>query len=141
VCAGPCNAVDFQRNLNILQKSGNGSGTQQTQASPSNQSTPAQPEGPRFEPSAKHGSEDKGDVSRGPKNGQAALDNSIQVKGTSPRRVGVDRGNGKIVVLDQTREGVFHGHVRDWTDLTQQQRNALVKAELTNKKGQLLPLE
>ena len=62
----------------------------------------------------------------------------MQVKETSPRRVGADKKNGEIVVLDQTREGIYHGHVRGWKDLTQQQRNALIKGKITNKKGDIL---
>jgi hypothetical protein len=41
----------------------------------------------------KHGKEDKGDISKAPKDGQKALDNSVQMKDTSPRRVGVDQDN------------------------------------------------
>ena len=62
----------------------------------------------------------------------------MQVKDTSLRRVGVDRQNGQLVVLDQTRDGVFHGHVRGWEKLTQQQRNSLMKAGLTDKKGLII---
>ena len=69
-----------------------------------------------FEPSPKHGTSarntSKGVASRGPTDGQHALDNSIQVKSTSPRRVGVDKANGEITVFDRTSDGVFHGHVR-----------------------------
>ena len=91
-----------------------------------------------FEPSPKHGPEARGDASAGPKDGQTALDNSVQVKGTSPRRVGVDGQNGEIVVLDQTSHGKFHGHVRGWGDLTDQQRNALIKQGLTDKRGKII---
>ncbi len=101
------------------------------------QSTPSNPNG-QFEPSPKHGPEKCGDVSAGPKDGQTALDNSTQVKGTSPRRVGVDKANGQIVVLDQTSKGQFHGHVRSWSELSDQQRNALTKAKLVDKRGNIL---
>ena len=64
-----------------------------------------------FQASPKHGTSarntSKGVASRGPTNGQHALDNSVQVKNTSPRRVGVDRANGEIVVFDQTSRGIF----------------------------------
>jgi hypothetical protein len=60
-------------------------------------------------------------VSPAPANGQGALDNSVQVKDTSPRRVGVEPDTGDYVVLDQTRaspgEGqpeVYHGHTVPW---------------------------
>ncbi|MEJ1932620.1 RHS repeat-associated core domain-containing protein [Nostoc sp. NIES-2111] len=91
-----------------------------------------------FEPSPKHGREKRGEVSAGPKDGQAALDASVQVKDTSPRRVGVDRKNGEIVVLDQTSSGKFHGHVRGWKELNDQQRNALVNGGYTDRRGNIL---
>ena len=112
-------------------------GTQAAQPSQGDQSTPANPNG-QFEPSPKHGSEQKGNISAGPKDGQTALDNSVQVKDTSPRRVGVDKKNGQIVVLDQTSKDTFHGHVRDWKNLSSQQQNALIKAKLVDKKGKIL---
>jgi hypothetical protein len=92
-----------------------------------------------FQASPKHGTSarntSKGVASRGPTDGQHALDNSVRVKSTSPRRVGVDRENGEIVVFDQTSEGIFHGHVRSFKDLTSQQKNALRNAGLVDKKG------
>jgi hypothetical protein len=93
---------------------------------------------PVYEASPKHGQTAKGEVSAGPKDGQTALDNSTQVKGTSPRRVGVDAANGEIVVLDQTSAGKFHGHVRSWDQLTDQRRNALIKNNLADKRGNIL---
>ena len=92
-----------------------------------------------FDPSPKHGASarntSKGVASPGPKDGQHALDNSVQVKSTSTRRVGVDKENREITVFDQTSEGVFHGHVRSFEDLTSQQQNALKKAGLVDKKS------
>jgi hypothetical protein len=91
-----------------------------------------------FEESPKHRGVDSENVSRGPKDGQAALDRSVQVKETSPRRVGVDAANGEIVILDRTSEGRFHGHVRTWDQLTDQQRNALIRNNLTDKRGNII---
>ena len=70
-----------------------------------------------------------------------------------PRRVGVDPQNGEIVVFDRTgakmggdptvwggkQGGEFHGHVRQWNELTRLQQNALIKAGLTDKRGNILP--
>jgi uncharacterized protein RhaS with RHS repeats len=89
-----------------------------------------------------HGRTDNAVKSRAPTNGQAALDNSIQVKNTSPRRVGVDVTNREIVVLDRTQtfpNGVeeYHGHVREWDDLHTDQQNALKDAGLVDKKGKI----
>jgi hypothetical protein len=104
------------------------------------QSTPADPnqKKPKYEKSDKHGEVKRGRSSAAPKDGQTALDNSTQVKDTSPRRVGVDKANEEIVVLDQTSEGVFHGHVREWGELTSEMQNALKEAGLTDARGGIL---
>ncbi len=96
---------------------------------------------PTFEPSSKHGTSDKGNISQGPKDGQAALDHSVHVKGTSPRGVGVDAANRQIVVLDQTSKGKFHGHVGSWDQLTDQMRNSLIKNKMTDRRGYILSQE
>jgi hypothetical protein len=110
------------------------------------QSTPADPnqQKPQYEPNPKHGPEKKGNVSAAPKDGQTALDNSVQVKDTSPRRVGVDPANNQIVVLDQTTaanesgSATFHGHVRAWNELTPEMQNALKNANLTDARGNIV---
>ncbi len=68
-----------------------------------------------------------------PIDGQAALDNSIQIKPTSPRRIGTS--NGQIVVLDKTMPGLYHGHVRAWGELTNSMRSVLIKGGLVSRKG------
>lgn len=89
-----------------------------------------------------HGAADNMIKSRAPTNGQAALDNSVQVKDTSPRRVGVDAENVELVVLDKTRahpsgDEEFHGHVRCWCDLHNDQQSALKKAGMVTSKGKI----
>jgi len=66
----------------------------------------------------KHGKFDKGSKnSRKPQNGQEALNSSERVKETSERRVGVDRENGEVVVMDKHDtiggDDIYHGHVQD----------------------------
>jgi hypothetical protein len=107
-----------------------------------------------YEAGAKHGPEARGS-SRGvnsaePTNGQAALDNSVQVKGTSPRRIGIDTENNEFVVLDRTRQvpcgcgdgdgfnNLFHGHVRAWDDLEDVMQNALRRAGMVDRRGNIL---
>ncbi|MFJ1760391.1 RHS repeat-associated core domain-containing protein [Amycolatopsis sp. NPDC088138] len=79
-----------------------------------------------YDASGKHlGSErpsSRGPNSAEPANGQAALENSVQIKDTAPRRVGMSEG--EVVILDRTRvvpcgctvedgfNELFHGHVR-----------------------------
>lgn len=71
----------------------------------------------RYEPAPYHGRVGSGVKSRGPTNGQAALDNSLQVTETSARRVGIDPGTNEFVIFDRTSDGLFHGHVRTWNEL------------------------
>jgi hypothetical protein len=105
-----------------------------------------------YEPSPKHGATErqttKGVSNRAPKNGQDALDHSVQVKDTSPRRVGIDYEEGEFVVFDETHQpgqqapmqstGVYHGHVRTWDQLDQPMQNALIRAGMTNRNGKIL---
>ena len=96
---------------------------------------------------AKHGREARGQISREPGNGQDALDQSIQVKPTSSRRVGIDYDDGAIVVFQCHDEGefpdrpgqeIFHGFVVAWDDLRQDVKNALLRARLVNRRGKIL---
>lgn len=91
-----------------------------------------------YEPNPKHGSVDRAGASRAPTNGQEALDNSVRIKDTSPRRVGVDPKTKDIVVFDQHLEGKFHGHVREWGELTSEMQNALRNSGLVNARGKVL---
>ncbi|WP_327234756.1 polymorphic toxin-type HINT domain-containing protein [Streptomyces sp. NBC_01317] len=109
--------------------------------------------GSLYEAGGKHGASARGS-SRGtnsaePQNGQAALDNSVPVKGTSPRRVGVDVENGEIVVLDRTVQrpckcggggtnDIYHGHVRGWGDLHIDMQNSLRRAGLVDRRGRVI---
>ena len=91
-----------------------------------------------YEASPKHGSTARGSISAAPRNGQEALDLSIQVKPTSPRRVGIDYKTGEFNVFDQTSSGVFHGHVRTWDQLTPEMQRALKQAGMVDSRGRIL---
>jgi hypothetical protein len=91
-----------------------------------------------YESSPKHGDTPRGPISAAPQNGQAALDISIQVKPTSPRRVGIDYETGEIVVFDQTVPGKFHGHVRPWDQLTTDIQRALINSGMMDRRGRIL---
>jgi hypothetical protein len=78
-----------------------------------------------------------------PKNGQQALDNSVPVPGNTTRRIGVSCN--EIVILDQTSEGLYHGHVRTWKELisggyrqTENMKNVLVENVLVGSSGKIL---
>jgi hypothetical protein len=98
-------------------------------------------QGPRYEPSPKHGTSQRGDVAPAPSNGQAALDRSVQIKPTTTRRVGVDAKSQEIVVFDETHpgQGIFHGHVRSWGELRPEMQNALRRAGLVDGRGRIVP--
>ncbi|MEU9628515.1 DUF6531 domain-containing protein [Streptomyces luteogriseus] len=110
---------------------------------------------------SKHGSGSsssaKGEVSRAPTNGQAALDRSIDMDPNNPnvtRRLGVDHVNNEIVVLDRHRaildkdgnivKEVYHGHVQSSypsKSVTQGDLTKLKKAGMIDnvKKQRVLP--
>ncbi len=92
----------------------------------------------RYEANPKHGKDKKGNASAAPQNPQEVLDNSLELPGNTTRRVGVDVENKEFNVFDEHSEGKFHGHVRQWGELTQQMKNVLIDAGLVNKKGKIL---
>lgn len=83
----------------------------------------------KYEDASYHHKNSSGQKSSAPKDGQKALDNSFLVaeKGNTSyqRRIGVS--DGQYVVLDQTSEGVFHGHTREWAELTDKMKSILIK--------------
>lgn len=85
-----------------------------------------------------HGRVSNSIKNKAPVNGQDALDMSVQVKATSPRRVGIDYKTGEFAVFDQTTKGVFHGHVRSWSELTSPMQNSLRQSGMVNRKGNIL---
>lgn len=95
-----------------------------------------------YEASPKHGTRPyetaRGVSNPAPRNGQDALDASLQIKDTSPRRIGIDYQSQEFVVFDQTRSGVFHGHVRSWDELDQPMKNTLQRAGTVDGRGRIL---
>lgn len=91
-----------------------------------------------YEAALYHGKVDNAVKSRAPVNGQEALDFSIQVKPTSPRRVGIDYDSKEFVVFDKTLDTTYHGHVRSWSDLHPDMQKALQQAGMADRKGNIL---
>ena len=90
-----------------------------------------------YEKASYHGSKSNSIKNKAPNLGQEALDNSVPIKeGTTTRRVGIS--DGEIVVFDETTQGVFHGHVRSWGELSQSMQAALRKSGLVTKKGKII---
>jgi RHS repeat-associated protein len=98
-------------------------------------------DGLTYEPSPKHGLTQRGDAAPAPTNGQQVLERySTPIKSTTTRRVGVDPTTGEYDVFDETYPGsnIFHGHARSWGQLTQDMRNALIRAGYVNRRGNIL---
>jgi RHS repeat-associated protein len=91
-----------------------------------------------YEAASYHGKVDNAVKSRAPINGQDALDASVLVKDTSPRRVGIDYDAGEFVVFDKTIGNKYHGHVRSWKDLHPDMQKALIKSKMVDNKGKIL---
>ncbi len=89
-----------------------------------------------------HHTQSRGQKSPAPKNGQLALDNSLDISNTTSRRIGLE--NDYFVVFDQTQPATtnspaeFHGHIRHWEDLTDGMRTVLQKEGWVSPKGKIL---
>lgn len=90
-----------------------------------------------FEPNPKHRGKKRGRVSAQPTDGQAALDNSVQISERSSRRVGVDRENEEIVVLMEHLPGIFHGFVVEWNNLGRGVQRQLQGVGLVTSRGRI----
>ena len=100
-------------------------------------------QGQRYEDASYHGKSAQmaphGVKSQAPLNGTAALRNSYRLPGNTPRRVGFDAENNQFVVFDATStdQGLWHGHVRSWEELTPAMKSVLIKNAATNAHGRL----
>ncbi len=87
---------------------------------------------------SKHKDIQVGNIGAKPIDGQRALDNSVEIKSTTTRRVGVDPVTGEIVIFDNTNDGTIHGHVRTWDQLRPEQQNALKNKGIIDSKGNII---
>lgn len=90
-----------------------------------------------YDPNPKHDVKRPG-VGPQPSDGQRALDNSVSYKPTTTSRVGIDPNTGEIVVLDDTNNGKYHGHVETWQQLDQDQQNALANNGFIDSRGRII---
>src|SRR5436853_7912479 len=88
-----------------------------------------------FEASSKHSKVAHGRANKGPTQGQASLENSIQVKESSPRRVGIDPVTKEFVVFSRTINNIYHAHVRSWEELDEQMQRCLIEHGMATKSG------
>jgi len=91
----------------------------------------------QYEAAPYHGRVGNAVKSKAPRNGQGALDNSLQVTENSARRVGIDPDTREFVIFDQTSNGTFHGHVRTWSELRPVDRTFLRREFDVSKKGKV----
>ncbi len=87
----------------------------------------------QYIPSPKHHKHSKGNISKAPKDGQKALDNSIEVEEGSTERIAVV--DGEFVVLKETLAGIYHGYAVDKP--TEEQKTALQKAGKLTPTGKI----
>ena len=92
----------------------------------------------RFEPNPKHSRKKRGRVSAQPTNGQSVLDNSVQIREESPRRLSVDELNQEIVIFMQHLPNVFHGFVVEWKDLEPRGQKILQELGLVTRRGRIV---
>ncbi|HSW76593.1 MAG TPA: hypothetical protein VLG50_06085, partial [Candidatus Saccharimonadales bacterium] len=87
----------------------------------------------KYEDNPKHHQNSKGNISKPPRNGQKALDESIEVPGKD-YRVGIE--DGKIIQFNQHSPNKYHGYIiEDYNDLHPAAQKALYKAGfITNAK-------
>ncbi len=93
----------------------------------------------RYDDASYHKNYQLGNKSPRPINGQKALDNSFEVpvkEGIGRRRIALS--DDQFVVLTETMEGLYHGHVRVWGELLTEMRNVLIKQGLTTKSGKII---
>jgi hypothetical protein len=95
----------------------------------------------KYEDAPYHHRNSNGKKSPAPQDGQAALDNSVQIKNNSPHRIGVSKG--EIVILKRTAENLYHGYVVTLEELISDKgmidaKNALIRAGLVNKTGKII---
>ncbi|MBR1374721.1 MAG: hypothetical protein IJ566_01380 [Cardiobacteriaceae bacterium] len=101
-----------------------------------------------YEDAPYHSAYGSGNKSPKPTNGQEVLNNSVPVKNTSKQRVGVDKTTGEYVVFNHHQGNRYHGYQRIWKNnkktgenlepLSQDMKNALYKAGITDRKGNIL---
>jgi hypothetical protein len=93
----------------------------------------------KYEDAPYHSKKGNSVKSKRPENGLDSLDASIEVNPpNSRRRIAIDPHTKEFVVIDRTEEGSYHAHVRPWSGLRQEMKNALIRAGKTNHKGKIL---
>jgi hypothetical protein len=120
------------------QASGSGGSTAEKATTPEEKSPEL-----RWEPSPKHGPTQRGRAAPEPADPEGSLQRSVPLGPNTTRRVSADPANTEFSVFDETHPGtgIYHGHARSWDQLNQQQKNALIRGGLADRKGRILVQE
>jgi RHS repeat-associated protein len=120
------------------QASGSGSSTAKKATTPEEKSPEL-----RWEPSPKHGPTQRGRAAPEPADPEGSLQRSVPLGPNTTRRVSADPANKEFSIFDETHPGtgIYHGHARSWDQLNQQQKNALIRGGLADRKGRILVQE
>lgn len=104
----------------------------------SNKFEPVKHPNGEYENNPKHHQNSKGDIGKPPRDGQAALDSSIEVPGKERARVTIE--DKKFVMLKQHSPGKWHGYiVENFKNLPQKAQNVLSKAgRCDHKSGRII---
>lgn len=64
------------------------------------------------------------------------LGKQTQLEDTLRRRVSASKG--QIVILDETSPSIYHGHVKEWHDLSERMQNILIDNGYVSRSGEIL---
>ena len=90
----------------------------------------------RYDDAGYHKNYQSGSKSPRPINGQKALDNSFEVLDKKNTRIALSES--QFIVLRRTMDGLYHGYVSTWRELTQGMRNVLINQGLVKDTGKII---
>ncbi len=90
----------------------------------------------RYKDADYHKNYQSGNKSPRPRNGQDALDRSFEVPDKEKARIALSES--QFVVLRRTMDGLYHGYVSTWSELTIGMKKVLIKQGLVTKLGKII---
>ena len=96
------------------------------------------PKKSEYEDAPYHHKNSKGIKSPSPDDGLEKLKHSMRVKQTSDQRIFADKAKNEFVVFMRHESNKYHGHVKKWVELTQEQKNVLINARVVKPNGKFL---
>jgi hypothetical protein len=83
-----------------------------------------------------HHKNSDGSKSKSPKNGQQLLNNAYKIESSEDALIAVEEDY--FVIFYKTMEREFHGHIRQWNQLTDHMKNTLIRNGLTKRSGKII---